>query len=222
MSRPGCWRQLHIVHCGIEPARYEGAPGGEGPILFVGRLAAVKGVPVLMEALEPLSARDPGLKVSFIGDGPERPAIEAICRAMPHLSKAATFHGYQSQDKVARAMADASILVLPSFAEGVPVTLMEAMAAGKPVVATNVGGVTELVEDGVSGRVVPPGDVKALRDAIAGLLKDPALRAGMGAEGRKRVAAEFDAGEEAARLGILLVSAMAGAPHPEKRPGSSR
>ena len=219
---PAHWDKLRIVHCGIEPARYDGAPGGTGPILFVGRLAAVKGVPVLMEALEPICGKAPELKVSFIGDGPERPAIEAACKGFPHLSKVVTFHGYLGQEEVAKALGSASMLVLPSFAEGVPVVLMEAMAAGKPVVATNVGGVTELVRDGVSGRVLAPGDVDALRTAIDGLLNDAAARERMGAAGRETVTAEYDASEEAARLGILLVSAMSGAAHPAKRPGAAR
>jgi glycosyltransferase involved in cell wall biosynthesis len=93
--------------------------------------------------------------------------------------------------------------VLPSFAEGVPVVLMEAMASGKPVIATQVGGVSELVEDGVSGHVVPPGDAVRLAEAIIALA-DPDRRARMGAAGRERVVAEFDIRTEAARIATLL------------------
>ena len=221
-SVPDHWPKLYIIHCGIEPARYDGPAGGDGPILFVGRLAAVKGVPVLFEALEPLVASDPDLRLALVGDGPERRSIEALVAAYPNLNRVTTFHGYLAQDAVAEKIRGASMLVLPSFAEGVPVVLMEAMAAGKPVIATQVGGVTELVADGVSGRVVPPGNSAALRDAIEALATDADQRRRMGKAGRAFVRDEFDASEEAARLGILFVSAMSEAPHPDIRPGAQR
>jgi len=213
------WDKLHIVHCGIDPSRYDGPPGGAGPILFVGRLASVKGIPVLLDAMARLRGAYPDARLVLVGDGPERPAIEAAARAHPGLTPAVTFLGYQSQDEVARHLASASMLVLPSFAEGVPVVLMEAMAAGKPVIATQVGGVAELVQDGVSGRLVPAGDDRTLEAAIKGLLSDPKARARMGEAGRRTVRQEFDAMEEAARLGILFVSYHSDQARPGKRPG---
>ena len=89
-------------------------------------------------------------------------------------------------------MAASDLLVLPSFAEGVPVTLMEAMASGLPVIASQVAGVSELVEDGVSGFVTPAGDAATLSACLSTLLADPALRARMGEAGRAKVTAEFD------------------------------
>ena len=215
------WDKLHVVHCGIEPERYEGAAGGSGPILFVGRLAAVKGVPVLLRAMRRVRAAFPDVRLLLIGDGPERPAIEAEARAAPGLAGAVTFAGYQSQDDVAQALKSSCLLVLPSFAEGVPVVLMEAMAAGKPVVATQVGGVGELVRDGQSGRIIPPGDEVALADAIIELLADPELRQRMGTAGRSTVKEDFASMEEAARLGILFVSYTTGQDRPSKRPGAT-
>jgi glycosyltransferase involved in cell wall biosynthesis len=96
---------------------------------------------------------------------------------------------------------------------------MEAMAAGKPVIASQVGGVAELVKDGVSGRLVPAGDDHALEAAITWLLADPTARQRMGEAGRKTVREDFASMEEAARLGILFVSYHANQPRPAKRPG---
>ena len=104
--------------------------------------------------------------------------------------------------------------MLPSFAEGVPVTLMEAMATGLPVVATHVGGVTELVRHGENGLVVAPGDTEALQEALRTLIEDDARRARMGQAGRAVVEADFDARVEAARLGTLFTIARDGTPVP--------
>ena len=100
------------------------------------------------------------------------------------------------------------MLVLPSFAEGVPVVLMEAMASRLPVIASRVAGVPELVEDGVSGLLVPPGDVEAVAGALARLLGDASLCAAMGNAGRAKVEAEFTVEREAERL-LAQISAGA-------------
>ena len=211
-SDPAHWPKLRIVHCGVVPELYESGPArGEGPVrlLFVGRLAAVKGLRVLLDALARL--RGPAVELTIVGDGPDRPDLERL--AAP-LGEAVRFTGYLSQAEVAEAMAATDIFVLPSFAEGVPVVLMEAMAAGKPVIATQVAGVGELVEDGVSGRIVPPGDAEALARAIEGLAAAPELRARMGIAGRDQVCAQFDIRGEAARLAALFAGEGGDGPRP--------
>jgi glycosyltransferase involved in cell wall biosynthesis len=217
-SDPAHWDRIRIVHCGVSPGRYEAAdaspglppalpPGlpprreGELRLIFVGRLAPVKGLRVALDAVARLRAELPGLHLMLVGDGPDRATLEAL--AAP-LGEAVTFTGYLSQDAVARAMREADICLLPSFAEGVPVVLMEAFASGRPVIATQVAGVGELVEEGASGRLVPPGDAAALAEAIRDLAADPERRRAMGAHGRARVAAEFDIDVEAARLARLF------------------
>ena len=105
---------------------------------------------------------------------------------------------------MAAALAEADVFLLPSFAEGVPVVLMEAMASRLPVITTRIAGIPELVEDGVSGRLVPPGNVGALIEAVETLLSDDAVRADMGNAGRRKVEAEFDAAKEAAAIGRLI------------------
>ncbi|SDF31138.1 glycosyltransferase [Limimaricola pyoseonensis] len=218
-SEPAHWDRLHVVHCGVDPVRYAGPPGGpDDRLLFVGRLAAVKGVPVLLQALAAARRDRPGLRLDLVGDGPERAAIERLAAALG-LGEAVRFHGYLGQAEVARMLAETGTLVLPSFAEGVPVVLMEAMAAGRPVIATRVGGVAELVRHDETGLLVAPGDPAALAEAIGALSGDAERRAAMGRTGRAKVAAGFDARQEAARLLTLLQAAQDPAlPRPPRRP----
>ncbi|WP_374303937.1 glycosyltransferase, partial [Paracoccus sp. (in: a-proteobacteria)] len=173
-SDPAHWDKLRIVHCGVEPGRYRAdadrAPGRD--VLFIGRLAAAKGVPVLLEAFARARAAFPDARLTLVGDGPARAALEDRCRALG-LGDAVRFTGYLSQDEVAAELSRADLFALPSFAEGVPVVLMEAMATGIPVLATRIAGIPELVEDGVSGRIVAPGDVEGFAGAMTALLADP-------------------------------------------------
>jgi glycosyltransferase involved in cell wall biosynthesis len=179
------------------PARRD----GEIRLVFVGRLAPVKGLRVLLAALVELQEDLPNLHLVLAGDGPDRKILEA---AAAPLGDRVTFTGYLSQSEVAQAMQAADICVLPSFAEGVPVVLMEAMASRKPVIATQVAGVGELVEDGVSGFIVPPGDMESLAARIRVLAGDAKLRTRMGKAGREKVVAEFDIADEVVRLAELF------------------
>ena len=200
-SDPSDWNKLKIVHCGVDPSRYGGAreATAEGVVrlLYVGRLAAVKGVRVLFEALGMLDVPGLSLEVTLAGDGSDRAALEAAAHAS---GLNARFLGYVSQDRVAELLRSADMLVLPSFAEGVPVVLMEAMASGVPVIATRVGGVSELVEHGVSGLLVAPGDPEGLAGAIARLATEPDTATSMGAAGRTTVASSFNIALESAKL----------------------
>lgn len=212
------WPKLHIVHCGVDPSRYErGRSEGTDRLLFVGRLAAQKGVPVLLAALVRARRVRPSLTLTLVGDGPDRAVIEAEAEALG-LGGAVAFLGYQGQEEVARLLSESSALVLPSFAEGVPVVLMEAMAAGLPVVATQVAGIPELVENGVSGLLVPPGDEVELARAILDATEDAAMAKRMGAAGRARVLSDFSLRSEAARLAGLVQWARRGGPRPPLRP----
>ncbi|WP_299832282.1 glycosyltransferase family 4 protein [uncultured Roseobacter sp.] len=203
-SDPSDWHKLRIVHCGVLPDRYTGRATDENTgtrLVFVGRLTAIKGVRVLLDAFERARATRPDLALTLVGDGDDRAHLEQL--AAP-LGEAVHFAGFQSQDGVAEALAKADILVLPSFAEGLPVVLMEAFAAATPVICTQVAGVGELVEDGVSGCLVPAGDVDSLADRIAYLADHPAERTEMGAKGQQKVQAEFDVRLEAARIASLF------------------
>jgi glycosyltransferase involved in cell wall biosynthesis len=221
-SDPAHWDKLRIVHCGVVPEMYGPAPG-RAPgtrILFVGRIASVKGIRVLLDAFEALRATQPEATLALVGDGPERTAVEAeIVRR--GWSGVVEVLGYMPPNKVAEELSRSDVLALPSFAEGLPVVLMEALASGIPAVATRIAAVGELVEDGVSGLTVAPGDAAGLTSALERLLADPGLRAVMGAEGRQKVAAEFDVRHEAAWLARLLRGAAAGTLPEGLRPNTS-
>ena len=207
------WHKLHIVHCGIEPDRYAPKPRERGKhLLFVGRLAGVKGVPVLLDALNILKETHPDVAVTFIGDGPERSALEAQTNQMG-LSDVTTFVGYKSQSEVAATLAETDIFILPSFAEGVPVVLMEAMAASVPVITTHVAGIPELIEDGTHGLLTHPGDASSLAAAISTLLDDEERAQGMGVKGREKVSAAFNINTEAAWLAKLFAAYTEDAPN---------
>ena len=216
-SDPVHWHKLRIIHCGVLPELYAAAQQQDLSdtddihCVFVGRLAAIKGLRVLMDAFEQARVQIPGLRLTLVGDGVDRAALEE--RAAP-WEGAVQFTGYQSQPQVAEILQTADIFVLPSFAEGVPVVLMEAMASARPVISSQVAGIPELVEDGVSGYLVPPGDADSLATRMIALAKDPALRQHMGAAGQQKVAQEFNIQLEAARLLALFEGRGGTAPRP--------
>jgi glycosyltransferase involved in cell wall biosynthesis len=205
-SDPAHWDKIRIIHCGVSPDLYA-APrppnDGELRMVFVGRISPVKGLRVLLSAMPDLIADIPNLRLVLVGDGPDRVKLEEIAKP---LGDHVTFTGYLSQTDVAATLQSADICVLPSFAEGVPVVLMEALASRIPAIATRVAGVSELVEDGQSGLLVAPGDVESLKAAIKTLAHDPELRARMGEIGRAKVIDNFDIQVEAARLATLFLS----------------
>ncbi|WP_319825114.1 glycosyltransferase family 4 protein [Thalassovita sp.] len=220
-SDPAHWNRLHIVHCGVQPDRYRPPTTRTGTrALFVGRLAAVKGLPVLFQAMQGLVQDIPGFHLTLIGDGPERAALQAMARDMG-LAGNVDFVGYKSQEEVAQALTQHDLLILPSFAEGVPVVLMEAMAAELPVVTTRIAGVPELVQEGISGHLVPPGDVEALQAALTSVMSDTHRAAQMGQAGRSRIIEQFDIEKEAGWLGTLLRGYIQGNPPTTKRPGGN-
>lgn len=204
-SDPAHWDKLRIVHCGVDPSRYNhGERKALGRhVVFVGRLAPEKGLLVLLDAFAEVRRSRPDAQLTLIGDGPEREQIAAKVAAMG-LDDRVRFTGYLSQDDVAARLSQVDMLVLPSFAEGVPVVLMEAMASRLPVIATRIAGVAELVEDGVSGLLVPPGDPEALTHALATLMDDPGRARAMGEAGRAHVLNEYNSAREATWMAALL------------------
>ena len=166
---------------------------------------------MLFEAFEAARATHPDIELTVIGDGEDRDWVEENAARIGGIEVL----GYRSQSEVAKALERSDVLVLPSFAEGVPVALMEAMVSGRPVIATRVGGVAELVEDGVSGRMVSPGNAQALTEAISDLAASPKRRREMGEAGRIKVRAEFDIDHEAVWLKALFENRAGEALRPE-------
>lgn len=205
------WNRLHIVHCGIDPAAFTPtSQEGEGTnLLYIGRLAAVKGLPVLFEALARVRAEIPDVTLRLAGDGPDRDALGSLAEALG-IRDHVVFLGYQSQEQIAAHLRDTHVFVMSSFAEGVPVVLMEAMAAGVPAIATHIAGIPELIEDGTSGYLTPPGDNIMLAQRIVALLRDGALRSRIAESGRRKVEAEFNIEHEGAWLLTILRQALDG------------
>ncbi len=220
------WSKLHIVHCGIDPRLYgnaavsrETAQDGER-LLFVGRIAPIKGVPLLFEAFKSVLARHPRAVLTMIGDGPDKAAMEEEARVLG-IDRSVQFVGYKSQAEVAAALGEVDVLVLSSLNEGLPVVLMEALAARVPVVASRVSGIPELVLENETGLLFPPGSTDDLASAICDLLSDPSKRRRMGSAGRALVEREFDAEREAVWLKELLEAYASGRKVDRLRPAGS-
>ena len=160
--------------------RAELAPDGRPVVISVARLQPEKGIDELLEA----AALVNGARIVVAGDGPERERLEGEIAARG-LGDRLALLGHRSD--VARLLAGADAFVLPSRHEGLPISLLEAMSAGLPCVATAVGGIPGLVEDGVSGLLVPPRDPAALAAALGRVVEDRDLAAALGAEGRRVV-----------------------------------
>ena len=167
-----------------ESRRYLGIPGDRFAVGWIGRMTAVKRTDDVLIAFRNL--RDSGVDavLCMVGDGPERLQLEQRAHELG-VARDTVFLGYQ--EDVAPFYAAFDVLVLPSGNEGTPVTVIEALAAERPVVATRVGGVPDVVRDGEDGFLVEAGATGDLADRLGRLARDPALRARMGKKGRERV-----------------------------------
>ncbi len=156
--------------------------GEDDYFLYIGRLLYEKGIDVLIRAVAKLESG----RLLIVGEGPAAGELKALANELG--TERVKFAGYLTGDELRMTIARAQFVVLPSrLYENLPFSIMEAFASGKPVVATDLGGIPEMVEDGVNGFLFPNGDVDALADRISRLLSDPELRARMGAAGREKV-----------------------------------
>ena len=217
----GAVERLHVIRCGVRPEDLPFEPLGdreEGKLLAVGRLDEIKGFEVLVDACALL--RDSGVRFSceIVGEGRLRGSLEERIRAH-RLFGSVTLPGALPQEDVRARLYRASVFVMPSVVaadgnmDGIPVALMEAMAAGLPVVSTTVSGIPEIVDDGSNGRLVPPRDAAALANAIRSLLDDSVGRRRLAASARETVERQFNAAREASKLFGLVSQALA-APRP--------
>jgi glycosyltransferase involved in cell wall biosynthesis len=204
------WPRLRVVHCGVDPDEYDPKSLAADTrkesgfaILYVGRLVPFKGQGLLLQALAELRKTSTEPTLTLIGDGPSREELERKASRLG-LDGAVKFAGAVGQDEIRSYFAAADAFCLPSFAEGVPVVLMEAMAMELPVVTTRVMGISELVEDGVDGILIRPGRLDALTSSLAGLAADPRLREELGRRAREKVRAEFDVRQSGRELAAIL------------------
>jgi glycosyltransferase involved in cell wall biosynthesis len=180
-------RRTFVIHTGIDATSRPRARPGDGvpAIVSVGRFQAPKDAISLVRALALLRGEH---RVALVGDGPDRASAMAEARRLG-VDETVVFEG--ERDDVPDILASSHIFVLSSRSEALPVSILEAMAGGLPVVATRVGGVAELVVEGETGLLVNPGDTRALADALQRLVDDPDLRVRLGAAGRARVEDHF-------------------------------
>lgn len=206
------WPRLHVVHCGIETARFtEPTPVPEGPVRLVsiGRFSEQKGQLVLIAAMARLRAKGLDVSLHLVGDGEMRGVLEAAI-AEAGLNDHVTLTGWLDEAGVRAELDAATALVMPSFAEGLPMVIMEAMAAARPVIATYIAGIPELVQPGKTGWLVPAGDDAALAQAVADMARVPisTLRE-MGQAGRDRAMLRHDSAREAGKL-LRYMQAVSG------------
>ena len=192
MAAFGCPRErIHRIPSGVAvPAEVPSPASAEaGPVaVFVGRLAAQKRLPDLLRAWRTVVDQRPEARLLILGDGAERPALEALARELG-IAGSVAFAG-QVDDVPARLLG-ARAFVLPSGGEGMSSALLEAMAAGRAVVATRVSGAVELIRDGENGLLVDPGDVAGLARALERVLGDPALAEALGRRARDLVTRRY-------------------------------
>ncbi|HWG75647.1 MAG TPA: glycosyltransferase family 4 protein [Steroidobacteraceae bacterium] len=210
------WPKVKQVHCGIERGFYADAPvdgseDGSNRLVCVGRLCEAKGQLLLVDAAAALAARGVDFELVLAGDGPLRAQLEALIRTKG-LAGRVSITGWISSAEVRAQILRARALVLPSFAEGLPVVIMEAMSLRRPVISTYIGGIPELVRDGENGWLIPAGSIEELAAAI----QDCLSRSGeelrrLGAAAQERVIARHDIDTEARKLAALFAEAMGSA-----------
>ncbi len=206
---PETAHKVRVLHCGVDPERFR--PAGPPPpdpvvrILCIGTLHQVKGQRYLLEACRLLNAQGIDVHCTLVGDGPDRKTLQRLVSRWG-LDDRVELAGRRTQDEIAALLATTHILAAPSVRtregkrEGIPVVLMEAMSAEVPVVASDLSGIPELVEDERSGLLVPPGNAAALAATLRRLCDDPVLRRRLGQQGRRKVVREFNLHSNAALL----------------------
>ncbi len=208
------WDKLEVSPLGVDPSVYAPRPPREAPspfeVICVGRLAPVKAQHVLIAAIERLVKQGRDVHLRLVGDGPDRASLERAVAARG-LKAGIHFEGWRNQPEVLALYQRADLFALASFAEGVPVVLMEAMAMEIPCVATRINGIPELIRDGVDGLLVSPSDEEEMADAIARMMDDAALRVRLGEAGRRRVCEKYDLARNTARLADIFSRRLAGA-----------
>jgi glycosyltransferase involved in cell wall biosynthesis len=211
------WGKIRIVHCGVDE-EFLGQPTTPVPsvprLVSIGRLSEQKGQLILIEAAAMLARQGTEFELVLVGDGPLRRNIEAAI-ARHAIGRQVRLAGWMDSIAVRKELLASRALVMPSFAEGLPVVIMESLALARPVLTTAIAGIPELVKDGINGWLVPAGSAPALADGMRRVLKTTAddLEK-MGKAGAAAVARDHCASLEAAKLARLLKSSAIGQPLP--------
>jgi colanic acid/amylovoran biosynthesis glycosyltransferase len=201
------WQKFDVSRLGVDTEHFVPRPFRAAPepfeILCVGRLVSTKGQRILIEVIHRLKQSALSVHLTLVGDGPDRDDLETHVRDR-HLESQVTFTGSVNQDEIQAYFTASDIFVLASFAEGIPVALMEAMAMEIPCIATIINGIPELITDGVDGLLVSPSDSDGLANAITRLIRDPLLRQTLGMAGRVRVQEAYELNKNADHLAEIF------------------
>ncbi len=212
LGDPEAWEKLHVIHVGIPIEQFTPPSGAARPrtdpeILCIGRLVPEKGQAVLLKAVALLGERGHVVHLTIAGDGPDRPVLERFAQRLG-IASSVSLPGPVGQDQLRALYESASIFSLPSFAEGIPVVLMEAMAMRLPVISTRITGIPELIEDGQTGLLVAPGRPDQLANTLEAVLADHSLRRRLGSAAREKVVSDFNAENSAAQLYALFADQL--------------
>jgi glycosyltransferase involved in cell wall biosynthesis len=201
------WHKFDVARLGVDCEHFSPRPFRASPecfeVLCVGRLVSTKGQRILIEAVAQLIESGRKIRLRFVGDGPDRKDLEDLVGQKGLISQI-LFEGSINQDRIQEFYMATDIFALSSFAEGIPVVLMEAMAMEIPCVATSINGVPELIRDGVDGLLVVPSDVNGLSAALMRLMDETKLRESIGKAGRLRVQQNYEISKSADRLADLF------------------
>ncbi len=201
------WSKIHIVRCGVDDLFLQQTPTpipAEPRFVCVGRLSEQKGHILLVEAASQLASEGLKFKLVFVGDGELRTQVETLIDQLK-LNDYIEITGWATNQEVRQHILASQVMVLPSFAEGLPVVLMEALALGRPVITTYVAGIPELVQPGENGWLVAAGSVEALKTAMkAAVETDAKTLETMGKQGTKAVAQQHNIQQESQRLMALF------------------
>lgn len=203
------WDKVHVVHCGVDEtflAHPPAPPADNRRLISIGRLSEQKGQAVLVHAAELLAKQGVEFELVLVGDGPLRAKLESEVAARG-LDGKVRLLGWKTSAQVRDELLASRAMVMSSFAEGLPVVIMEALALGRAVLSTSIAGVPELVRDGVTGWLVPPGSAELLAEGMRRALTTPFDElARMGRAGAEAVAAEHNSATEVAKLARIFKS----------------
>lgn len=205
LSSSETWSKFEVVPLGIDPDLYKPRMFREAPASFqivsVGRLTPNKGYPILLQAIHLL--KENNVRVQIIGEGPEHEMLERMTQTLG-LQDHVIFRGALNQEQTREIYGQADIFVLPSFAEGLPVVLMEAMSMEIPCIASAINGIPELIKDGHNGLLVAPSDSEGLCKALELMMTDAGLRKKLGQQGRSAILERYSLDKNIAKLQDIL------------------
>lgn len=203
------WDKVHVVHCGVDETFLKHPatpPPNNRRLISIGRLSEQKGQTLLVRAAALLAREGVEFELAFVGDGPLRPQLESEIAAT-QLQEKVRLLGWKNSREVRDELLASRALVMSSFAEGLPVVIMEALALGRPVLSTAIAGVPELVRDGVNGWLVPAGSAEALAEGMKRALSTPSDELSrMGRAGAQAVQEGHNLATEVAKLALLFTS----------------